>query len=245
MNKKVNTKQWFKHWSNKYDRTLGSISFHKELLDLVVKNAAVKDGDNILDIGCGTGLLSLKLLQKKKCSITGIDYSEEMAAIFKDKIKKLKLGNALSVSIMDAASLKFKSGVFDKAVSSVTLHHLKDKLPALRSIFRILKPGGIFIIGEIDMDTTGKHTDAARLKRILRVLEAEFIPAMKDAGVEAFSQMYDNGKKHILNDGEYCLSLEQWASLCRKAGFDPVTVKRVAKHKCFGAVIAKKPVYRV
>ncbi|MFA6141850.1 MAG: class I SAM-dependent methyltransferase [Candidatus Omnitrophota bacterium] len=238
--KKMNTKLWFKRWSNKYDRTLGSLGFHKALLDLVAKNTKVKAGDKILDIGCGTGLLSLKLLQKKNCFITGIDYSKEMTDIFKDKIKKLKLGNAVSVSLMDAASLKFKAGTFDKIVSSVTLHHLKNKLPALRSIFRTLKPGGIFIIGDVDMDTTGKPTDTRRLKRILRVLEQEFISALEDAGVEALFQMYDNGKKHILNEGEYCLSLKQWSGLCRKAGFSKVTIKRVPRYKVFGIVIAKK-----
>lgn len=236
----MNTKLWFKHWSNKYDRTLGSISYHKELLDLIVKNARVKAGDKVLDIGCGTGLLSLKLLQKKNCFITGVDYSEEMTAIFKDKIKKLKLDSAVSAGIMDAVSLKFKASTFDKAVSSVALHHLKDKLPALRSIFRILKPGGIFIIGEVDLDTTGSHTDTRRLKRILRVLEQEFIPALEEAGVEALFQMYDNGKKHILNEGEYCISLKQWAGLCKKAGFRDVAIKRLPRHKIFGIVAAKK-----
>lgn len=234
------TKRWFGRWSNKYDRTLGSISFHKKLLDLVVRNAEVKPGDRVLDIGCGTGLLTLKLLQKSDCSVTGIDYSGEMLDIFKDKIKKLRLGDNISVRMMDAASLRFKPSTFDKAVSTVTLHHLKDKLPALCSVFKILKPGGIFIVGDIDMDTSGKHTDTARLKRILRVLEYEYIPALKDAGIEAFSQMYDNGKKHILNDGEYCISLKQWAALCRKAGFRKVIIKRVPGHRVFGVVIAKK-----
>ena len=239
-NKTGDTKKWFGRWSNEYDRTLGSISFHRELLDLVARNTRVKNGDKILDLGCGTGLLSLKCLQKSRCSVLGVDYSKEMIDIFKDKIKKLRLRDRVSICLMDAASLKFKDHTFDKVVSSVALHHVEDKLPALKKVFRVLKPGGIFIIGEVDMDTTGKHTDAKRLKRILRVLEQEWIPALKDVGVEAFSKMFDNGKKHILNQGEYCLSLKQWAHLCRKAGFGSAVVKRVPRHKDFGIVIAKK-----
>lgn len=240
-NRATDTKRWFGRWSNEYDRTLGSISFHRELLDLAVRNARLKSGDKILDLGCGTGLLSLKCLQKTRCSITGVDYAQEMLDILKDKIKKLKLEDRISLCLMDAASLKFKDRTFDRVVSSVALHHLKDKLPALKKIFRVLKPGGIFILGEVDMDTTGKHTDTKRLKRILRVLEQEWIPALKDAGVEAFSKMFDNGKKHILNQGEYSLSLKQWAQLCKKAGFSSVLIERVPRHKAFGIVVAKKP----
>lgn len=234
------TKKWFGCWSNEYDRTLGSISFHRELLDLVVKNARIKSGDKILDLGCGTGLLSLKCLQKARCSVTGVDYSKEMIGILKDKIKKLKLKDRISLCLMEAASLKFKDNTFDRVVTTVVLHHLKEKLPALRGVLRVLKPGGIFIIGEVDMDATGKHTDVQRLKRILRVLEQEWIPALKDVGVEAFAKMFDNGKKHILNQGEYCLSFKQWARLCRKAGFGNTVVKRVPCHKAFGIVVAKK-----
>ncbi|MCK9614694.1 MAG: class I SAM-dependent methyltransferase [Candidatus Omnitrophica bacterium] len=236
------TKSWFNCWSNKYDQTLGKISFHRDLLDLIASNSKVKDGDKILDVGCGTGLLSLRLLQKSDCAIIGVDYSKEMLDIFKDKIKKLKLHNKVSVGLIDANSLNFKKNTFDIVVSSVALHHLRDKLQVVRTIFRILKPGGIFIIGEIDMDSTGKHTDPQRLKRIVKALEQEWIPALQDAGVKAFSQMYDNGKKHIFNQGEYCLSFKQWADICKKAGFGPVSIRRVSRHKVFGVILAKKPV---
>jgi len=238
---KVATRKWFNRWSNKYDQTLGSIGFHRELLDLVVKSCRIKNCTNVLDVGCGTGLLSLKLLQKADYSITGIDISEEMLAIFKDKIKKLGLGQEIDCRLMDIDSLNFKNNTFDVAVSSVVLHHLKDKLKALKKIYKLLKPGGVFVIGEIDMDSTGSHTDAKRLQRMLDVLEQEWIPALEDVGVEAFAQMYNNGIKHILNQGEYCLSLKQWAVLCRKSGFSPVTIQRTPHYKCFGVVVAKKP----
>jgi len=240
MKYKTCTRDWFNRWSNKYDRTLGKISFHRELLNLVVRSSGIKNGDKVLDLGCGTGLLSLKLLQKAGCLITAIDNSGEMLAIFKDKIKRLGLGERVRCRLMDVDSLNFKDNTFDIAASSVVLHHLKNKAPALRKIYKLLKPGGVFIIGEIDMDTTGSHTDAVRLKRILTVLEQEWVPALKDVGIEAFIQMYNNGLKHILNQGEYCIGLKQWAAICRKAGFNRVVIKRIPLYRGFGIVVAKK-----
>ena len=235
------TKRWFKGWSNEYDSTLGSISFHKGLLKLVVQLSGVKKNDKVLDLGCGTGLLSLKLLQAADCSIIGIDSSKEMLSIFKNKIKKLRLEDKISCRLMDIGSLKFKENTFDLIVSTVTLHHLKNKIKPFQKIFKTLKPGGRFVIGEVDMDTTGKHTNINRLKRILEVLKNEWIPALKEVGVEAFSRMFVNGKKHILNEGEYCLSIKQWSAACKKTGFENIKIQSVPHHPDFKALVAKKP----
>ena len=237
--KKV-TRDWFMGWSNEYDRTLGMLGFHRNLLDMMVKNSAVRSNDKVLDIGCGTGLLSLKFLKASNCFIIAVDNSKEMMAVFEDKIRRLGIDKQVVCKLMDADSLKFQDNTFDVVASSVTLHHLKEKLSALRKIRRILKPGGSFIIGDVDMDSTGKHADINRFKRIIRVLEQEWISALKDGGVDAFVKMFDNGKKHILNQGEYCISLNQWADTCKKAGFHKIVIKRIPRYKCFGIVIARK-----
>jgi ubiquinone/menaquinone biosynthesis C-methylase UbiE len=236
------TRDWFGGWSNEYDRTLGQLGFHRALLDLVVKSSTVNRNDKVLDIGCGTGLLSLKFLQAADCFITAIDNSKEMMAVFHDKINRLKINKLVACELMDADSLKFPADTFDIVASSVTLHHLKEKLNPLRKILRILKPGGKLIIGDIDMDATGSHTDINRFNRVIRVLEEEWISALKDGGVDAFVKLFDNGKKHILNQGEYSISLKQWADTCKKAGFRKIVIKRVPHYKSFGVVIAKKPV---
>jgi len=58
-------REWFQEWANEYDNTLGKVKRHHKLLDLIVNLSGIKTNDQILDIGCGTGLLSLKFLNKQ------------------------------------------------------------------------------------------------------------------------------------------------------------------------------------
>jgi ubiquinone/menaquinone biosynthesis C-methylase UbiE len=234
------TKNWFKDWSNEYDNTLGKVKRHHKLLDLVVESSGVKSGDVVLDIGCGTGLLSLKFLNKADCIIYGIDSSPEMLKIFKDKIRKLNLSEKISLELGDAENLGFGEKSFDIIASTVTLHHVKNKSPAIKKIYKLLKAGGKFVIGDIDVDTTGDLRDPKRLLRIIDFLREEFVLALEEGGVKAFSRMYDNGKKHVLNDGEFCVSFKQWKEICKKAGFKKITIKPLPKFKWFKVLIAIK-----
>ncbi len=234
------TKDWFKDWSNEYDNTLGKVQRHHKLLDLVVESSGVKDGDIVLDIGCGTGLLSLKFLRGADCLIHGIDSSPEMLKIFKGKIKELNLSEKISCKLGDVENLEFKNKEFDIIASTVTLHHVKDKNPVIKKIYSLLKPGGKFILGDIDVDTTGDLRDPKRLSRIIDFLKEEFVLALKEGGVKAFSRMYDNGKKHILNDGEFCVSFKQWEEICKRAGFKKVAIKPLPKFKWFKVLVADR-----
>jgi ubiquinone/menaquinone biosynthesis C-methylase UbiE len=210
------------------------------LLNLVVKLSNVKNGQKVLDVGCGTGLLSLKFLEKADCNIIGVDNSPKMMSIFQKKINDLKLSNRINLKLEDASSLNFNLDSFDIVASTVTLHHLKDKYPSIKQIYNILKPEGRFILGDIDMDTTGNVNDPKRLLRMLEWLKEEFILALTEGGPETFSRMYDNGKKHILNDGEYCISFEQWKNLCKKANFKEVSVYPLPDFKWFKVLVATK-----
>lgn len=238
--KKQSSDDWFKDWANEYDKTLGKIDRHHQLLDLVVKLSEVEKDHKVLDIGCGTGLLSLKFLKRAECNITAIDSSLEMLSIFIKKIQKLGLSSRIKYKLEDAKNLDFNSNSFDIVASTVTLHHLQNKYPTIEKICKILKPNGRFVLGDIDMDTTGKTTDPKRLLRLLDWLKEEFVLALTEGGIEAFSRMYDNGKKHILNDGEYCISFKQWKELCKKAKFSKVTINPLPGFKWFKVLVAIK-----
>jgi ubiquinone/menaquinone biosynthesis C-methylase UbiE len=234
------TGDWFRNWSNEYDRTLGKVKRHHQLLDLVVASSGVKKNHAVLDLGCGTGLLSLKFLKKADCTIQGVDGSPEMLKIFESKIAQLHLGNKITCTLQKAEKLSFPKESFDIVASTVTLHHVINKLPVIRKIHSVLKTGGRFVLGDIDMDTTGDVRDPKRLAGILDYLNDELALAMAEGGVVTFSRMYDNGKKHILNDGEYCISFRQWKALCTAAGFKKIAIKPLQSFERFKVLTAQK-----
>ena len=232
--------KWFGNWANEYDQSLGKIKRHHKLLDMVVDSSGVRKNDLVLDLGCGTGLLSLKFLKKADCLIQGVDRSSEMIKIFQNKINKLDLSKRINLKLEKAEKFSLKNNSFDIVASTVALHHVKNKYPVLQKIHHLLKPGGRFILGDIDMDTTGRLTDPKRLLRIIDYLKEEYALALKEGGLTAFSHMYDNGKKHILNEGEYCISFQKWKELCQKADFKKITVKPLPDFEWFKVLIASK-----
>ena len=110
----------------------------------------------MLDIGCGSGALSIKAAKKfPKAEITGMDYW----GTGWDYSKKLCEDNAKAESITqiefrqgDAAKLDFADGVFDVAVSNFVFHEVRsqpDKLALVREALRVVRPGGYFVFEDV------------------------------------------------------------------------------------------------
>ena len=91
-------------------------------------------GEHILDVGCGDGTLTLKIVERG-ATVVGIDNSLEMIGAAR--------GKGLDARLMDAADMKFGES-FDAAFSNATLHWVLDKERAARAIWFALKPGGRF-----------------------------------------------------------------------------------------------------
>jgi trans-aconitate methyltransferase len=98
-------------------------------------------GEHILDVGCGEGTLTLKIVERG-ATVVGIDNSLEMIGAAREK--------GLDARLMDAAQLKFGEA-FDAAFSNAALHWVLDKERAARAIWFALKPGGRFA-GEMGGD---------------------------------------------------------------------------------------------
>ncbi|MBS0385416.1 MAG: methyltransferase domain-containing protein [Proteobacteria bacterium] len=112
--------------------------------------AAFREGERILDAGCGVGmdLAELSACVGKSGSIVGFDLSDDLIA--RARQRAAKLDTPISFQQGDLQALPFADATFDAGWSERVLMYLENPLAAVREILRILKPGGRFLAGEID-----------------------------------------------------------------------------------------------
>jgi ubiquinone/menaquinone biosynthesis C-methylase UbiE len=108
-------------------------------------SSTLRDGDKILELGCGTGYFT-KELTKLNIQITAIDISPEL---IEEAQKEIQSEN-VSFQIQNAYQMDFRDNLFDAVVGSSVLHHLEIG-KAVSEIFRVLKPGGFIAFTEPNM----------------------------------------------------------------------------------------------
>ena len=105
-------------------------------------------GEKLLEVGCGTGVLSrlAKLAVGETGTVEGIDLDPKMIANAKKKADKSSLSINFRIASVD--ELPYSEGSFDIVISSLMFHHLpiEVKKRALDEIYRVLKEGGKFFL---------------------------------------------------------------------------------------------------
>lgn len=146
----MNSKLFYRVMSGFYD-LLDVIYFRKyESSPRKVVFDAIDENDKVLDLCTGTATNALAIAKKyPNTRVVGVDLSKDMLAIAKSKARKEKLGNVRLYN-MDATSMKFKDGSFDKVLLSLVLHETNKDLAAkiVNEAIRVMKPEGELIVTE-------------------------------------------------------------------------------------------------
>ncbi|SHI52714.1 phosphoethanolamine N-methyltransferase [Malonomonas rubra DSM 5091] len=119
----------------------------------LAEQVEVAPGSSALDVGCGTGLLTVQIAERHaQVDVVGIDASGPM---IRQAINKRKRGNCRFQQAL-AEELPFADGQFDLVTSALFFHHVDRelKLQSLREIHRVLKPGGSLLIADMDRPYT-------------------------------------------------------------------------------------------
>lgn len=130
---------WDKQASG-YDRR--SLKVFKSAYDLSIQKArAILSPDQkVLEIGCGTGIISLGIAPFVE-SVVGTDISPQMIAVAKRKAENLSIANA-EFRVCDGYSLPYDSETFDAVLLFNVLHFVKESTALLHEAHRLLKPFG-------------------------------------------------------------------------------------------------------
>lgn len=145
----------FNHVANTWDSE-GKIKLMSQLASKASEKLQLKDDLDILDFGCGTGLFGLEFLEYAK-SITGVDTSEGMLEVFREKVKDLPNVNCL---LKDLEKGPFEEKLsFDLIVSSMTFHHLSDPEKMIKKLREHLNPNGQMAIVDLEKEDGSFHPD--------------------------------------------------------------------------------------
>jgi ubiquinone/menaquinone biosynthesis C-methylase UbiE len=115
----------------------------------MVQWAGVSDGARVLDVGCGTGIVSRLMAQQLSAAgeVVGIDLSDGMLAKARRLVAAEGMTSRVELQKADAEHLPFADGRFDAVLSLYALRHFPDPAKALREMWRVGRPGSVAVVG--------------------------------------------------------------------------------------------------
>jgi ubiquinone/menaquinone biosynthesis C-methylase UbiE len=125
------------HYQNSWQAQLKPA--HDKLFD----TAKIRSGEKIVDVACGTGLISFRALEATGESglVIGTDISDKMVVIASEEARENNLTN-IKFERMDAEELMLDNDLFDLALCALGLMYVPDPVKALKEMHRLLKAGG-------------------------------------------------------------------------------------------------------
>jgi len=118
------------------------------------KTAGYKPAGMIIDIGCGPGLLTIRLAGRfKEHMIIGVDTSEEMVRNAARNAEADGAGDHVAFTSGDVIKLPFPDNSVGFAVSTLSFHHWGHPEDGLKELYRVLRPGGQLLIFDLRRDS--------------------------------------------------------------------------------------------
>ncbi len=155
LGKKEQVATMFNNISKRYDLLNHVLSLG---IDIIWRKKAIKllkpsQPKLILDIATGTGDFAIEALALNPDKVIGVDISEGMLEVGKEKIAKMGVADKIDLRLGDSEKLLFSDNNFDAIIVSFGVRNFENLEKGLKDMFRVLKPGGTVVIVEFSQPT--------------------------------------------------------------------------------------------
>ncbi|QTY27462.1 bifunctional demethylmenaquinone methyltransferase/2-methoxy-6-polyprenyl-1,4-benzoquinol methylase UbiE [Flavobacterium sp. CS20] len=153
--KKQQVESMFDNISSNYDGLNRVISFgidqswRKKVIKMIIEANAKK----VLDVATGTGDLAIALVKTNIQKVVGVDISNGMLDVGRQKIKAQNLTEKIDMVQADSENLPYKDNSFDAVTVAFGVRNFENLDKGLSEIYRVLKPGGLFVVLETSNPT--------------------------------------------------------------------------------------------
>lgn len=175
----------FESISSKYDLMNSVISggLHKAWRKDTINRMQIQQGKKALDVCCGTADWTIALAEAVGAGgeAVGLDFSENMLSVGRDKVKDRGLENVTLVH-GNAMKLSFPDNSFDYITIGFGLRNVKDRMETLKEMHRVVKPGGKVVCLETSQPTLFgfKHLYYFYFRRIMPLFGKIFAKSYKE-----------------------------------------------------------------
>ncbi|WP_298347337.1 class I SAM-dependent methyltransferase [Ferrimicrobium sp.] len=202
-----------------------------KVIDAVVEQAAPQASMRVLDLGCGSGQVTLRLAPSV-AEITGVDISERMVARLLERAQAEGYHH-VNGRVSALERLEVPAGSLDLIVSNYVFHHLNDdgKARVVGLCYGWLKPGGRLVVGDMMFGRGGTTEDRQVILQKVKLLAAK--------GVGGYWRIAKNALRYLLRVQEKPIAKDRWIQLLQAAGFTDVHLESVVSEA--GVVVGDKP----
>lgn len=152
-----NNKRDFDLASMTWDEKPQRVQLNRDIFRAIDQSVRMTVGMSALDFGCGTGLLSLQILERTG-SVTCADSSAGMLEVLEAKVKNAGISGIRTVHL-ESDTGEGLSGSFDLITSAMTFHHVRYIEPLVKKLAGHLNPGGTLCVADLDPDNGKFHED--------------------------------------------------------------------------------------
>ena len=212
---------------NQVEKMFDSISFEYDLLNAImtfnshkrwkknILNIAKKlKPKNALDIATGTADIAINLGSISNCEVIGVDISEQMLNVGREKITKMKLTKSVRLESGDAENLNFKDNYFDLVTIGFGVRNFQDLEKGLSESLRVLKVKGTLIVLETSVP------ENRIMKLFYSIFTRTYIPII--------AMIFSKDKSaynYLLNSAELFPSGTKFSNILKSVGFADVLIK--------------------